>query len=92
MGATDAVHINITLPDGRETAIAFVLPEQAPTGTVYVVGRLRGGTVDILGVFTRRELADAACTTEEDFVGPMVLDQRDTDETHPWSGQYYPRR
>lgn len=87
-----AVHINIVLPDGRETAIAFALPEQAQPATVFVVGRVRNGAWDLVGVFASAARAEAACTTADDFVGPWQLDVRDTEDVHPWEGQYFPRR
>jgi len=86
-----AVHLNIILPDGRETAIAFKLPEVLPE-VVFVAGRVRGTCTDVLGVFSVQGLAEQACTTPDDFVGPMRLDVRDTDDVHPWADQYFPLR
>ena len=45
----------------------------------------------ILGVFDDEQLAVAACTTGEHFVGPMTLNECLPDEPKPWAGGYYPR-
>lgn len=60
--------------------------------TVYVVGRWddldRGWEVQ--GVFTTEELARAACTREDDFIGPVELDARLPEERLQWPGLFYP--
>jgi len=60
--------------------------------TMFVAGRVRGTCTDVLGVFSVQGLAEQACTTPDDFVGPMRLDVRDTDDVHPWADQYFPLR
>jgi hypothetical protein len=61
--------------------------------TIFVVGRLPGAGQqwEIQGVFTMRELADAACPDASYFVGPVPLDTILPRATQPaWPGAYFP--
>ena len=46
---------------------------------------------EVRGVFDDQALAEDACTTMLDFVGPLVLNQRCPEETVEWPGCYYPK-
>ena len=63
--------------------------------TVYVVGRVKGGDFpnviwDLVGVFSSRERAVAACTAHNDAVMSMVLDQKAPDAPTPHPDCFFP--
>jgi hypothetical protein len=43
-----------------------------------------------MGVFTTEEKALAACSKENDVLGPMELDVKAPEKLVPWVGAYYP--
>jgi hypothetical protein len=50
------------------------------------------GVWSIIGVFNTKRAAVDACTTDNHFVGPMMLNERLPDEPEPWQGAFYPLR
>ena len=62
---------------------------------LFVVGRLLDDVAEtqrweFCGVFTLREHAEAHCSTDSHFVGPVPLDRYIGDDTTPWPDAYYP--
>ena len=69
---------------------------------VYVVGRFFAQTTspehgvktawEIMGVFEDEDEAKRNCLTENDFVGPIELNEpvKEEDQAKPWPGCYYP--
>jgi hypothetical protein len=58
---------------------------------LWIVGRLRPHTEwEFIGVFSDEALAVAACTSEEHFVGPTLLDVAAPDAPTPWPDAYRP--
>lgn len=49
-------------------------------------------TWEFMGIFDTPEMADGACTTEHDWVAPVVLNRRAPDESKPFENTIYPRR
>ena len=63
------------------------------TPIVWVAGQHHGGPAwELLGVFSAEQAAVAACTTQDDFVGPVPLDTVLPVESVDWPGSYYPLR
>lgn len=63
--------------------------------TMWVVGDQLQSFTDhsrweILGLFSTKEQAIAACTSPNHFIGPMRLNERAPDETVNWEGVEYP--
>lgn len=66
-------------------------PEVASAPTIWVAGKAYGaGEWDLLGVFSAREKAAAACVEFRDFVGPATLDEDIGQERVDWSGVEFP--
>lgn len=64
---------------------------------VYVVGRVHVDGMQgepaawqVLGVFDDHDRAVAACSTSDDFVGPIQLNRRLPDDVVPWPNAVYP--
>lgn len=58
---------------------------------VWVAGQCHGGPAwELLGVFSTEQAAVAACTAEDDFVGPVPLDTVLPTESVDWPGSYFP--
>ena len=49
------------------------------------------GDWSIRGVFDAEEKAAAACTRDQDFIGPITLNETLQEERRWWPGCYYPR-
>jgi len=62
---------------------------------LWVVGDTAAETPDgqvwfIKGVFSTKEQALAACTTDHDFLGELTLDEITSEKRESWPGAYYP--
>lgn len=64
---------------------------------IYVVGHNLGPAVagmvpqwELIGVFTRKELAIAACLTPEHWIGPGTLDVAIHGPPTAWAGSWFP--
>lgn len=58
---------------------------------LWLVGLYRDdGELKILGVFSSEGKALVACTHMNHWIGPLVLDERLSDDWIPWPGAYYP--
>ena len=63
---------------------------------IWIVGKWRSGESqncvwDINGVFDSEEKAITACANRDNyFVGPLTLNESQSDETTEWLGCYYP--
>ena len=64
---------------------------------LWIVGRVVefgddgvGDNWAFMGVFDTEESAVVACTTENDFVGPAVLNERLSEEDEEWPDHYFP--
>ena len=71
--------------------------KKTPT-MVYIAGRtlpvdehskITGGAWEVLGVFSKSDLAELRCTQVGDFVGPAALDQSFPEHGVPWTGAYF---
>ena len=51
-----------------------------------------GPAWELLGVFSAEASAVSACTTQDDFVGPVLMDTVLPVESVDWPGSYYPLR
>ena len=65
------------------------------TQTIWVAGKHRGviengQAWDLQGVFDSEALAEAACKTPEDFIGPVALNTPLPQEATSWPGVRYP--
>lgn len=58
--------------------------------TVYVVGEMSRTPWEMVGVFSTRELALAACVRYSQFIAPLEMDQSTPEETTVWPGVEYP--
>lgn len=64
------------------------MPEQ----TVYLVGKnFTDKQWEVVGIYTTREKAIAACLTADYFVGPIELDFTAQEEAREWPGSFIPR-
>lgn len=52
--------------------------------------QLRLVTWQLLGVFDTQEAAEAACTDDNHFYGPVELNKRLPDDVEAWPGACYP--
>lgn len=57
---------------------------------VWIVGRFPNDAQwEIQGVYTTQELAEAACTEEGWFIGPVLVDTPLPIKTTEWPGAYF---
>ena len=66
-----------------------------PNRTVYIVGVVDAVILqawEVVGVFTSRERAVAACSSDRHFVGPMRVNIEWPDPSCEWAGLWYPLR
>ena len=58
---------------------------------LYIVGELKDayGRWEFIGVYDSVELAEANCTTDFHFVGPVALNETAPENTDEWPLSYY---
>lgn len=67
------------------------LQSEAPLELVYVVAEMDGSTMNVIGEFASRELADAACVTPAHFIGVKSPGVKNPTDPAAWPGIVYPR-
>jgi len=57
---------------------------------LWLTGRFNEISWEVMGIFDLQENAVKACSTINDFVAPLILNEKLPEETRPWPGQYFP--
>lgn len=58
---------------------------------IFIVGLIKADRQwEFIGAFTSKELAEAACRTENHFIGESELDKDIGDATIAWPDAYFP--
>lgn len=67
-------------------------PSGAVVNKVWIVGKTVGseGAWEFFGAFSSEDLAKAACSGPDFFMGPCALDEKLPDSSQPWPEGKYP--